>query len=248
VYAVIRPGGTDAVLKLPATLAEARVEGAALRAWAGEGAVALLDSDGDTGALLLERLRPGTPLPRGGEGSVEIAAATLAALHRASYDGGAFRTLAGTFPDHEREVRDDLAHERRARGEPERALAAERALPAAGLLMERLAGDDSRRVLLHGDFLTKNLLLGADGYRAIDPLPRIGDPCADAAMFASGQPAAAVLDTAAALASSLALDVDRTVAWAVVWTVMVTVQAWRSDQAELDLLVESPTFRGVLAS
>jgi fructosamine-3-kinase len=80
----------------------------------------------------------------------------------------------------------DLDHERRTREQPDLAAAAERALPAAGALMERLAADSRRRVLLHGDFLTKNLQLGTDGYRAIDPIPRLGDPCADAGMFASG--------------------------------------------------------------
>ncbi len=151
-----------------------------------------------------------------------------------------------SFPDHEREVRADLAHERRARSEPGRAQEAERLLPSAGRLMERLAATAERRVLMHGDFLTKNLLASGAGYRVIDPLPRLGDPGADVGMFAHDQRASAILDVAADLAATLALDVDRTVAWAVVWTVMVAAQAWREDQAELDALVASPPYARVL--
>ena len=215
VYTAVRPDGTGAVLKLCATLAEAQAEVAALQAWAGSGAsVALLDSDERLGALLLERLRPGTPMPRVEVASVEVAAAMLSVLHAWHPDGFAFRDLVGSFPGHERSVRDDLAYERRTGGEPERAGAAERALPAVGALMERLAADTGRKVLLHGDFLTKNLLRAGDGYRAIDPVPRLGDPCADVGMFASDQPAPIIMDTAAELARTLNLDVDRAAAGA----------------------------------
>ena len=65
--------------------------------------------------------------------------------------------------------------------------------------MEGLATTAQRRVLLHGDFLTKNLLASGEGYRVIDPLPRLGDPAADVGMFAHDQPSASILDTAAEL-------------------------------------------------
>jgi streptomycin 6-kinase len=244
VHAVRRPGGFAAVLKVCASTRDAADEAAALRAWApSEVAVRLLDADLRAGALLLERLEPGTPLPPGESGP---APDVLAALHEARLPEYAFRELAGSFPDHEREVLADLAHERRARGEPERAREAERLLPGAGRLMEGLAATAPRRVLLHGDFLTKNLLASGEGYRVIDPLPRLGDPAADVGMFAHDQPTASILDTAAELAGALDLDVDRAVSWAVVWTVMVTVQAWRDDQSDLEALVESPAFRRVL--
>ena len=249
VYAAVRPDGTDAVVKLCATVAEAHAEAAALHAWTGSGAsVALLDFDARLGALLLERLRPGSPMPRGEVTTVEVAAAMLSDLHARHPGGFAFRDVSGSFPSHQRGVRDDLAHERRTRREPERALAAERALPAAGALMERLAADAGRKVLLHGDFLTKNLLRTEDGYRAIDPVPRLGDPCADVAMFACDQPAPIIMDTAAELARILNLDVDRVAAWSVVWTVMQTAQAWREDQRALDALVQTATFRRILAA
>jgi streptomycin 6-kinase len=241
VYAATRADGSRAVLKRGASPDEA----AALRLWESSGAtVRVLEEAPDLGALLLERLDPGTPMPRR-SGTVTAAAAVLSALHAVAPGNYAFRAMAGTFPEHEREVRADLAHERRTRAEPERARIAELALPAAGDLMERLAAD-TMSVLLHGDFLTKNLLASGDRYRAIDPIPCLGDPAADVGMFAHDQPAASILDTAAELSTLLRLDVDRAVAWAVVWTVMVTAQAWSDDQAELDALVTAPTFRRLL--
>jgi len=185
-------------------------------------------------------------MPRGEAAMVEVAAPMLWVLHSRPPDGFAFRGAAGSFPSLERWVRDDLAHERRIHGEPERAGAAERALPAVGALMERLAADSGRKVLLHGDFLTKNLLRAGDGYRAIDPMPRLGDPCADVGMFATDQPAPIIMDTAAELARILDLDVDRAAAWSVVWTVMQTAQAWREDQQALDALVQTAMFRRIV--
>lgn len=59
---VVRAGGAPAVLKVSFVDDETRFEGDALRAWGGHGAVRLLDAAPDDGALLLERLAPGTSL------------------------------------------------------------------------------------------------------------------------------------------------------------------------------------------
>ena len=60
--------GTEAVLKLTATKEEAETEAAALMAWRATGAaVQLLDVDLEQRALLLERIRPATPLPPGND-------------------------------------------------------------------------------------------------------------------------------------------------------------------------------------
>ncbi len=90
---------------------------------------------------------------------------------------------------------------------------------------------------LIGGFAHRTLLRNGDGYKSIDPIPRLGDPCADVGAFASDQPADAIHDTAATLARQLGLDPDRAIAWSTVWTVMVAAQAWRPDQDELDDLV-----------
>jgi streptomycin 6-kinase len=168
VYAVVRPDGTHGVLKLCGTVAEAREEAAALRLWTGSGAsVELLALDHQLGALLLERLWPGSPMPRGEVGTAQVAASMFSALHAGQAVGFAFRSVVGSFPSHERQARDDLAYFRRTRHEPRRAMAAERVLPAAGVLMKRLAVNVNHMVLLHGDFLTKNLLRAGHDHRAI---------------------------------------------------------------------------------
>lgn len=54
--------GADLVLKISFPHEEAATEAAVLRAWAGHGAAALVDADAADWALLLRRVRPGTPL------------------------------------------------------------------------------------------------------------------------------------------------------------------------------------------
>ena len=63
-FACTTASGGEVVVKLTVTPTEARVEAAALAAWAQtQAAVQVIDVDFDHGALLLERIRPGTPLP-----------------------------------------------------------------------------------------------------------------------------------------------------------------------------------------
>ncbi|GAB3219795.1 aminoglycoside phosphotransferase family protein [Glycomyces halotolerans] len=59
---VDRADGTPAVLKVDVVDEETRPEPTALRAYDGDGAVRLLEYDPDSGAMLLERARPGTAL------------------------------------------------------------------------------------------------------------------------------------------------------------------------------------------
>ena len=57
-----RADGTRCVLKVSRHIGETRNEIAALRLWDGSGAARLLEADPDVGALLIERLDPGTML------------------------------------------------------------------------------------------------------------------------------------------------------------------------------------------
>src|SRR5215472_8705786 len=76
-----RPG-RDGVLKVAAHEAGATLEAAALRIWNGRGAPRLLGFAGDDGALLLERVRPGTQLPTGADAqAIQSVRETLAGLH-----------------------------------------------------------------------------------------------------------------------------------------------------------------------
>jgi streptomycin 6-kinase len=87
--------GTHAVLKLGVPNPELLSEIAALRAFAGNGAVRLLESDPAQGILLLERLEPGEPLSRVEQDpqAVSIAARVTRQLWRTPV-GGPFPSLA----------------------------------------------------------------------------------------------------------------------------------------------------------
>lgn len=103
-------------------------------------------------------------------------------------------------------------------------------------------------VLLHGDFVDKNILHADDHYVTVDPLPRLGDPNADVGYFAACHPpAAATLQRADMIAQRMGLDARRARRWAAVWSVHQSCQAWREDQESLDRLLASDEVEGLLA-
>ena len=117
-----------------------------------------------------------------------MAAAVLAALHGARVDPAwAFPHLAEWF--------DGLI----GFGTPVPERYEPEAIGWRYLQVARAAGVDlcaerRSRVLLHGDFLNKNLLLGPAGYVAVDPRPLLGDPCCDVGFFAASyRPAAHIV-------------------------------------------------------
>src|SRR5437879_1190855 len=75
--------GKHAVLKVSRHVDETRNEIAALRLWAGRGAARLLDADADLGALLLERIEPGTMLVEVANTDDDSATITAAGVLRA---------------------------------------------------------------------------------------------------------------------------------------------------------------------
>jgi streptomycin 6-kinase len=100
--------GAEAVLRLTVTTAEAEAEAAALMAWRATGAaVQLLDVDLENGALLLERIRPATPLPPGNDRAAIAVASDLLAKLQSATTGFGFPALAQLFPylaEHSRSV------------------------------------------------------------------------------------------------------------------------------------------------
>ncbi|GGU13729.1 aminoglycoside phosphotransferase family protein [Lentzea flava] len=156
------PGGTgatflctDAVLKLTPDLDVAALEARALTAWADTPAmVDVLDTDLARGALLLERIEPGTPADEPARVLPELHAAKPAGFPplRARVDF-LFETLltrrTGTYY---------ATEHHRAR---------------------KLAEDDVTQVLLHGDMHPGNVLQGPHGPKAIDPRAHVGDPAFD---------------------------------------------------------------------
>jgi streptomycin 6-kinase len=86
--------GEDLVLKLAGPTARPDLEAAALRHWAGRRAATLVDADPSQGALLLRRVRPGTPLaPGDDERATPAVAAVIESLHGAPDAAGGFPSL-----------------------------------------------------------------------------------------------------------------------------------------------------------
>ena len=81
---VVRADGTEAVLKLGVPHPELATEMAALELYAGRGMVGLLEIDRERSAMVLERLRPGTPLAQlaaqDDEGATLVAARVMRQL------------------------------------------------------------------------------------------------------------------------------------------------------------------------
>lgn len=248
VFAATRTGGGEVVVKLAAAPEQAQAEAAALAAWVDtRAAVRLVDVDLAVGALLLERIRPGTPLPGGNdEEAVEIVADLLTRLHRATPVPFPFATLDEVYPALEAQALDDISSERRARGEPERGNAGLIRLRAAKTAAMALCVTTDQPVL-HGDFVDKNILRTHANYVAVDPLPRVGDPHADVGFFAAYHPpATAILQRAGTIAERMGLDGHRARRWAAVWTVHQSCQAWREDQQSLDSLLATDEFENLL--
>jgi streptomycin 6-kinase len=249
VFGCTTAGGAQVVVKLTTTQEEAQVEAAALAVWKHTGAaVGLIDTDFGYGALMLERVRPGHPLPSGDDPvAIDVAADLLTRLHRAPAGTFPFPALEETYVQLEAQARGNAHYERRSRGDPDRGEAGLQRLGAARGAAMRLCRTARRTVLLHGDFLDKNLLWNGARYVAIDPIPRVADPCADVGFFAAGhRPATAILRRADAIAGRMGLDRHRAQRWAAIWTVLQTCHAWREDQSDLENCLASSEFEQLL--
>jgi streptomycin 6-kinase len=167
---VVRGDGSKAVLKLQPVDDETGGEPAALRTWAGQGAVRLLEHDHGSGAMLLERLDASRDLSTMEDdlAAAQIIAELLVRLNSASAPSGLRRlgdvgaaTLAGT-PEAVRLAKDP----------DERRLLINCADRFQELTTDRI---DNR--LLHWDlhyFNTLSTLVGSE-WKAIDPKPLGGD-------------------------------------------------------------------------
>jgi len=148
------PDGTPVIVKIGWPHREMRGEPAALRQWAGRGAVRLLAESPTRHALILERCEPGQPL----------SAATTGAVDRLRAGCGVLRPLWDVAVPVADDIEDlatvtaewaDLVETRMARIRPgyDAGLVAEGAR-----LLRELPGSGERRVLLHGDFNPGNVL------------------------------------------------------------------------------------------
>lgn len=169
VLPVLRADGTRAVLKLQDVDEETVGEPVALRAWRGDGAVLLLDSDDETGTLLLERLdanRLLDDLPDSREATV-VVARLLAHLTATPAPPG-MRGLG--------DIAEEMLDETPAALEHLPDPAVRRLVADCAAAVREVAAEPGDR-LLHWDLHFENVLASDRApWLAIDPKPLAGDP------------------------------------------------------------------------
>jgi streptomycin 6-kinase len=225
-----RVDGTRCVLKLSRHVADTRTEIAALRLWEGNGAASLLEADPEIGALLIERLDPGTMLVdvahADDDAATRIAAGVLRQLWRRAPDQHELRPLESWCAAYDRN-REALSGG--VAGFP--AVVFQR---ADALRSELLASTDAP-VVLHGDLHHFNVLRArrAD-WLAIDPKGLVGDRCFDVCQFfrnpypVSPSANGRRLDI---FCAELGLDRPRTKAWCFVHAVLDACWQFEDGQA-----------------
>ena len=156
VLPVVRADGRRAVLKQQPVDDETRGEAAALRCWAGRGAVELYDHDPESGSMLLERLDASRPLSvvEDDLAAVAVIAGLLARLNAVPSPAG-LRDLGDLARATQRAVPEALRH---AVDPEERAVLRRCAERLADLLAEPVG-----KCLLHWDLHYGNVLAAADG-------------------------------------------------------------------------------------
>jgi len=216
------------VLKVVVPHPEATHEPDALRAWAGEGTVRLLDEDPAEHALLLERCQPGTALRKAGRPDdevLDVCAAIAVGLWRPVPPDpyASLGDVTSTWAD--------LVEERGAA--PEVSLDAALVAEGARLLRDLPATAD-REVLLHGDLHPANVLAAERRqWLAIDPKPVRGDPAYDLPpmvlqtgdLLGAPDPTAELDRRLHRVAAATRVDADRIRAWALARSVEVAVWA-----------------------
>jgi streptomycin 6-kinase len=171
-------GDNGVVLKLTPDRAIANEEALALRAWAATPhAVGLLDADLEAGALLLERIEPGTKV--GDEPELapasEVAELLIGLRCTTSYDGAQLPALA-------QGLESMFARIGGLRSNPRVSPVVAPHLLAHGHRIARELAGSGPAGLLHGDLHVSNMLRAgpARGLVAIDPRPCSGDLTFDA--------------------------------------------------------------------
>jgi streptomycin 6-kinase len=211
--------GADVVLKLQYIDRETEHEAEALRAWAGDGAILLLDRFADRDALLLERCIPGTPVPSS-EG-VDVLIGLLPRLWKPA-TSPPFRTL-----------REEAAHWHAELTKRPRSRLVDAALDALG----NLPSTQGEPVLLHQDLHGWNVLAAErEPWLVIDPKPLVGEkefglaPIIRSTELGEGK--RETIRRLDRLTSELGLDRERARLWCIAQTVAWSEPEARSAVAE----------------
>ncbi|HYO48996.1 MAG TPA: aminoglycoside phosphotransferase family protein [Chloroflexia bacterium] len=220
--------GRDAVLKVGYPGPELMCEIEALRLYDGHGIVQLLHADREQGAMLLERLKPGTPLAgiEDDEEATSIAAGVMRQLWRPVPSEHRFPTVAKWASGLERLRK----HFSGTTGPLPKSLVEE----AETLFAELIASMDEV-VLLHGDLHHENIVAAErQPWLALDPKGLAGEPAYEVgALLRNRLPEPLTQpDTSRTLArrvdqlaEELGLDHERLISWGLAQAVL---SAWWS--------------------
>ncbi|TMS00478.1 aminoglycoside phosphotransferase family protein [Nonomuraea basaltis] len=242
VLPVVREDGTQAALKLQPVTDENASEAIGLRAWDGDASVRLLESDPETGTMLLERLHAGRPLSAVPD-DVEAMTILTELL---------VRLVAHPAPEGMRRLEDIAQAMLDDVDEAIKALPRERDrfwLRWCADAVAELVPEPGDR-LLHWDLHYDNVLAGdREPWLAIDPKPLAGDPGFDLwpalwnrwdDVVATGDMTRAVLRRFDQMVDGLGLDPQRAAGWTlgrVLQNGLWNVEDGESELGEIDLIV-----------
>lgn len=214
-----RLDGSRCVLKVSRHLDDTRTEIAALRLWDGQGAARLLEAEPADGALLLERLEPGTMLAEAAEleddAATVVAATMLRQLWRPALPGQGLQPLAAWCAAFDR---NRAALSRGSDGFPAGLF------QRADALRHELLATTDQPTALHGDLHHFNILrAGRAEWLAIDPKGLVGDRCFDVCQFFKNpgpRPISVNRRRLDIFCTELGLDRERTKSWCLVHAVL----------------------------
>ena len=224
----IQADGSEAVLKIGYPNPELTTEIEALKLFSGQGTVRLLAVDEARGVLLLERLRPGTPLSRLDDDpkATSIVAGVMKRLWRPAPEGHPFPTIEKWARGLER---------LRTRFDGGSGPFPVDLVEAAEFLFKELLASSSEAMLLHGDLHHGNILSAQrQPWLAVDPKGVVGDPAYEVGallhnprpgLLAGSNPSSVLARRVDRLAEELGFDKERIIGWGLAQAVL---SAWWS--------------------
>lgn len=238
--------GAEVMLKIGVPNPELESEMAALRVYDGRGAAMLLEVDEEHGAMLLERLKPGTPLARldNDEEATRIAARVMRSLWRPPPDGQCFRS-----------VRDWAAGMVRMRRYYDGGVGPfpKGLTEKAEQLFPELLDSMADPVLLHGDLHHENILSAERvPWLAVDPKGILGETAYEVGALLRNQLdwikpesdlARITARRASILAEELGLERDRLLMWGIAQAIL---SAWWCIEDGTDCFEEAIEYARII--